>query len=98
MGGWAGSLGGEARPAEAHAVGSLPALLALPVPDSVLLVHHLLQQRLVISVERGHADVSDRPELTTVVQVLVFQSEEVPHKSPGSEAETSARYFINRVN
>lgn len=81
------SLRGEPRPAEAHAVGPLPALFALPVPDSVLLVHHLLQQGLVVSVERGHADVSHGPELTAVVQVLVFQSEEVPDKPPRSKRQ-----------
>lgn len=81
------SLRGEPRPAEAHAVGPLPALFALPVPDSVLLVHHLLQQGLVVSVERSHADVSDGPELTAVVQVLVFQSEEVPDKPPRSKRQ-----------
>lgn len=81
------SLRGESRPAEAHAVGPLPALFALPVPDSVLLIHHLLQQGLVVSVEWSHADVSDCPELTTVVQVLVFQSEEVPDKPPRSKRE-----------
>lgn len=89
----ANSLGGQPRPAEAHAVGPLPALLALPVPDAVLLVHHLLQQGLVVSVERRHADVSDRPELTAVVQVLVFQSEEVPDKPPRSKKKRGRPIF-----
>lgn len=76
------SLRGEPWPTEAHAVGSLPAFFALAVPDSILLIHHLLQQSLVVSIEWSHTDIPDCPELTTVVQVLIFQSEEVPDKPP----------------
>lgn len=82
------SLRSKPWPAEAHAVGSLPALLALPVSDSILLIHHLFQQSLVISIEWSHTDVPDCPELTTVVQVLVFQSEEVPDKPPQRKRKT----------
>ena len=78
------SLGGEAGPAQADAVAPLPVPLALPVADAVLLVHHLLQQRLVVGVERGHADVTHRAELTAVVQVLVLQPEEVPYEPPAA--------------
>lgn len=47
-------LGGEARSSQRHAVAPLPALLALPISDAVLLVHHLLQQRLVVGIQRSH--------------------------------------------
>lgn len=63
-------------------MGPLPGLLARAIPDSVLLVHHLFQQRLVVSVERRHRDIPDRTKLTAVVQVLVLQTKEVPHKAP----------------
>lgn len=47
-------LGSEAWPSQGNAVGAFPVLLAQAVPNSVLLVHHLLQQRLVVSVQRSH--------------------------------------------
>lgn len=78
-------LGSEAWPSQGHAVGAFPVLLAQAVPDSVLLVHHLLQQRLVVSVQRSHRDVPHGSELTTVIQVLVLQTEEVPHKTSAVE-------------
>lgn len=74
--------GGQQGASERQAVRPLPGLLARAVPDSVLLVHHLLQQRLVVGIERRHWDVSHGTELTTVVQVFVLQTEEVPHKPP----------------
>lgn len=74
---------------EWQAVGPLPGLLSRAVPDAVLLVHHLLQQRLVVSVEWCHRDVPHRTKLTTVIQVLVLQTEEVPHKtSAGRQSDT----------
>lgn len=75
-------LRGQAWPAQAHTVAPLPALLALSVSHAILLVHHLLQEGLVVGVERSHADVSDGSEFTTVVQMFVLQAEEVPHKAP----------------
>lgn len=78
-------LGGEARSSQRHAVAPFPALLALPVPDPVLLVHHLLQQCLVIGVQRSHRDVPHRSELAAIVQVLVLQTEEVPHEASDDE-------------
>lgn len=75
-------LRGQTWPAQTHTVAPLPALLALSVPHSILLVHHLLQEGLVVSVERSHTDVSDSSEFTTVVQMFVLQAEEVPHKAP----------------
>lgn len=73
--------GGQQGASERQTVGSLPGLLARAVPDAVILVHHLLQQRLVVGVEWCHRDVPHRTKLTTVIQVLVFQTEEVPHKT-----------------
>lgn len=60
----------------------LPGPLARAVSNAVLLVHHLLQQRLVVGIERSHGDVAHRTELAAVVQVLVLQTEEVPDKTP----------------
>lgn len=77
--------GGQQGASERQAVGSLPRLLARAVPDTILLVHHLLQQRLVVSVERCHRDIPHSTKLTTVIQVLVLQTEEVPHKTPAEK-------------
>ncbi len=63
-------------------MGPLPGLLARAVPDAVLLVHHLLQQRLVVGIKWRYGDVPHSTKLTTVIQVLVLQTEEVPHKTP----------------
>lgn len=75
---WRGQQGASKR----QAVGPLPDLLARAVPDAIVLVHHLLQQCLVVGVEWRHRDVPHSTELTTVIQVLVLQTEEVPHKTP----------------
>lgn len=90
-------LGGEARSSQRHAVAPLPAFLALPVPDAVLLVHHLLQQRLVICVQRSHGNVPHRSELTTVVQVLVLQTEEVPHEASGDDGKEEGYVALTYV-
>lgn len=76
---------GQQGASERQAVGPLPGLLPRAVPNAIILVHHLLQQGLVIGVERRHGDVPHGPKLATVVQVLVFQAEEVPHKTPAGE-------------
>lgn len=74
--------GGQQGASERQAVGPLPGLLARAIPNAFVLVHHLLQQRLVIGIERRHRDIPHSTELTTVIQVLVLQTEEVPHKTP----------------
>lgn len=77
-------LGGEAWSSQGHAVASLPVLLSCSrsVPHTILLVHHLLKQRLVICVQRRYWNVPHRSELTAVIQVFVLQAEEVPDKAP----------------
>lgn len=75
-------LGGEAWSSQGHAVASLPVLLSFSVPHTILLVHHLLQQRQVICIQRRYWDVPHRSELTTVIQVFVLQTEKVPNKAP----------------
>lgn len=44
----------------------------VPVGDSVRVVHHADDVRLVRGVERRHGDVSHGAELTAVVEVLVL--------------------------
>lgn len=90
-------LGGEARSSQRHAVAPLPAFLALPVPDAVLLVHHLLQQRLVVCVQRSHGDVPHRSELAAVVQVLILQTEEVPHEASGDDGKEEGYVALTYV-
>lgn len=82
--------GGQQGASQRQAVRPLPALLPRAVPNAIFLVHHLLQQRLVIGVERRHGDVPHGPELAAVVQMLVLQTEEIPHEAPagGKSAET----------
>lgn len=60
----------------------LPAFLARAVLDAVLLVHHLLQQSLIVSAERRHWDVPHGTKLATVIQVFVLKTEKVPHEAP----------------
>lgn len=51
------------------------------VHNSVFLVHHAQNRDLVRALHRCYRDVSNRSEITTIVQVLVLQSKEVPNKT-----------------
>lgn len=84
-------LGVQQRASQCEAVAPPPGLLALPVFDSVLVVHHLLEQCLIVGVQRSHGDVPHRPELTAVVQVLVLQTEEVPHETPTTHTDNNTQ-------
>jgi len=50
--------------------------------DTIFIIHHLLQQRLVARVDRRNGDVTHSTKLSAVVQMLVLQTKEIPHKSP----------------
>lgn len=54
----------------------------LPVDNTVRMVHHPYDVRLVRGVEWRHGDVSHCSEFTAVVQMLVLKPEEVPDKPP----------------
>lgn len=73
----------KTRSAQGHALAALPLFVLAAISYTIFLVHHLIQECQVISVEWCHGDVPHGTELTTVVQVLVLQTEEVPHKPPG---------------
>lgn len=72
----------EARSAQGYALAVLPRPVLLAVSYPVILVHHLLQECLIICVQRRHRDVPHSSEFTTVIQMFILQAEEVPHKSP----------------
>ena len=64
------------------------------VDHSIVLVHHLLQQRLVVGVHRRDGDVPHCTKLSAVVQVLVLQTKKVPHEPP----ETAVALVSARAN
>lgn len=55
-------------------------LLFTTMKHSVIFIHHPQDLYLVRVVERRNRNVPHGSELTAVVQVLVFQTEEVPNK------------------
>lgn len=76
-------------------VGPLARLPAAPVDHSAGLVHHADQEGLVARVDGSHRDVSHRTELATVVQMFIFQPEEVPHEAPAPRRKTKERHSFN---
>lgn len=55
------------------------------VGDTIFLVHHLLQKCLIICVQWGDGDVANCSKLTTVVEMFILQTKEVPNKSPADQ-------------
>lgn len=61
------------------------------VYDTVWFVHHSHEHTRVhssgrtpiVTVQGGHTDVTNRSEFTAIVQMLVLETEEVPHESSG---------------
>ena len=62
--------------------------------DSIIFIHHCLQQSLVVCVNGSNGDIPHSAELTTVVQVLILQTEKVPHKSPNNIKSEVYQRFI----
>ena len=62
---------------------------------AILLIHHLLQQCLVIGVHWRNGDVTNRSELTAVVQVLILQSKEVPDEPPEITQKINLKQYCN---
>lgn len=53
----------------------------LSINNPILIVHHLLNNRQVSDLNRTDRYVSDCSELTTIIQMLILQSKEVPDKA-----------------
>ena len=49
---------------------------------SIWFIHHFNQLGFIVRVNWTNRNISNRSELTTVVQVFILQSEEVPYKPP----------------
>lgn len=76
-------------------------LVVEPPVGAVLIVHDVQQLLLIVGVDWTDGDVSDSPELATIVQVLILQSKKVPHKPPANTPEKfqiSNKYPSYRLN
>lgn len=84
----------------AHSIQQKPLLLLLahflrsPVDDSIILVHHFKYHHFIRRARnRCDGNISNSPKVSTIVQVLVLKSEEVP-----DEPSKDFKWCENREN
>lgn len=55
--------------------------LLVPIENPFEVVHHANDLTVIRRIDWSNGDVSYSSEFTAVVQMLVFQTEEIPHES-----------------
>lgn len=70
-----------------------------PVNNPVWLIHHTDQQILITRIKWSNWNVSHSSKLATVIQMLILQTKEVPHKPPATHTtnQTTNRYFVGSI-
>ena len=63
-----------------------PGWHAASMSNSIFIIHHLLKQSLVTGVHWCNGDVTNSTKLSTVVEMFILQTEEIPHKTPTGTA------------